>query len=197
MEHRKLTRIEVFVIVAAIFACNLIGVRFGPRHLIGANKVEINAVESQSAVAWKRLDVRGRVTLKIPADMESIEPFGDDIRHREAFRNKDFSITIVSDLLLPRLIDDSQKQLLFSCETPRSVKENLLYRESLIEIDGRKAKLGITKASSERALSAVLCFAASDESSFPLHLVAICKNDRALETAMEVFRSVIFKKKTS
>ena len=193
MPNRKLL-IKFCLIISfiTILACTLRWDVFTHPRSFSDNTVT-SAVQAQSTVAKKRFEVRG-ASLMIPDDMESIEPFGDDVRYREAFRNADFSITIATDLLSPELLKESQKQSLLSCETPRSVAENPFYHESSIQIDGRKAKLGVTKAASARQLNADLCFPSSGDSSYPLRIFAICKDERALEMALQVFRSITFKR---
>jgi hypothetical protein len=54
--------------------------------------------------------------LLVPRDMKSIEPFGDYLRHGDAYGSRDFSIMVVYDLLLPEATDESHKLPLYSCE---------------------------------------------------------------------------------
>lgn len=121
---------------------------------------------------------------------DTFDGLGQPTRRVDHRRHDD---TYVSDLLLPGSLNETQEQILFSCEADRSTKENPLYQESSIEIDGRSAKLGITKVSSSGRVDAQLCFALSDEHNTPLRVVAICRDHRALETALQVFRSITFK----
>lgn len=142
---------------------------------------------------WKLLKLRDGVSLTVPQDMEAIEPFGDAIRYREAYRNKEFSLTIAQDLLTPNVGNGLDTQLLFSCEADHSAANNPASEESAIEIDKRNAHMRITRFSRGGPIFATLCFPRENLKT-PLLVAAICKDENAWETAQLVFRSVTFKR---
>lgn len=141
---------------------------------------------------WKLLKLRDGVSLAVPQDIEAIEPFGDAIRYREAYRNKEFSLTIAQDLLTPKLGNGLDTQLLFSCEADHPAPNNPDYEESTIEIDKRNAQMRIDRSSRRGPIFATLCFPRENLRA-PLLVAATCKDEKALETAQLVFRSITFK----
>jgi hypothetical protein len=143
---------------------------------------------------WKRLIIRDKVLLMIPQDMRSVEPFGDSERYREAYSNKDFSLTIVYDLVSSKSVDELQKGRLYSCDKTHTPPEDTTYRESILDIDGKKAILRIGHASPINSVTADLCFPATGDVTVPLRIFAICNDDRALETVQRIFHSITFKK---
>lgn len=141
--------------------------------------------------SWKQLRVQESVTMRIPQNMESVEPFGDHLLHVEAYGNEDVAIMIFYDPRVGNFITESQKRELDSCEWGQSVREHPLYRESTTEIDGKKAIIGISRPEPERIVTAI-CFPVAENVKVPLRIVAHCSDDRGLETAQRIFRSVTF-----
>jgi hypothetical protein len=67
------------------------------------------------------------------------------------------------------------------------------YYESMLEIDKRKAKLGIDRDTSRKRIIARLCFPNADDNLFELLIVATCQDERALQTSKQIFNSITFK----
>jgi hypothetical protein len=85
-----------------------------------------------------------------------------------------------------------EKKKAFPCEPPEIVNKGPAYSESVIEIDGRQAKLGITHTI-DRGIGATLCFPNADDSVFDLLFAAHCEDEHALATAQQIFSSIRFK----
>lgn len=139
---------------------------------------------------WKRIEIKDQVSLVIPSAMTVIEPLGDSFRRRQAYADQTLSITIASDSIVR--LRDSEKPALYSCAS-RSKRESSSYHESTIEIDARQAKLSIDR--SPTTIVADLCFPNLADGVVPLRIIAVCKDDRALETAQTIFASISFNKK--
>ena len=140
---------------------------------------------------WKKLEVKNQVIMRLPQDLKPIEPRGNSFAYREAYSNRDIKITIVyGEVIPPR---PNQRDPFASCDTPRSLLEEPTYNESVIEINGRKAKLGIDRTHPPDSIIAHVCFPVADDNAMPLRVVAYCKDDRALETAQQIFTSIRFK----
>ncbi len=142
---------------------------------------------------WKNLEIKNKVFLRLPQDMEPTELPGDSFRYREAYSNRHIHITIVGDVLVPESDDKLRKRRVYSCDTPDYLLVRPTYHESVIEIDGRKAKLGIDRNQVPEGIIARLCFPTADDNAFELLVAANCKDDRALETAQQIFASIRFK----
>ena len=140
---------------------------------------------------WILVKLRDGVTLKVPDDMQPIEPFGDDVRYREAYRNNEFSLTIAQDLLTPKAAPELDTKQLFSCQMDHPASNNTGYEELPVEIDKRHARLRINRSSPSGPIFAELCVPRENLRA-PLRIAAICKDEKALETAQLVFRSVTF-----
>jgi len=138
---------------------------------------------------WMRLDIRGKVTMGVPQDMEPTEPEGDSIAYREAYRNQEIDIVIVYGEIVPRRNEGDRP---FDACISRSPIERPTRRESIIDIDGRRAKLSIDRTYQPEFTTARVCFPPNDQG-IQLIVVVDCKNDRALETAQQIFTSIRFK----
>lgn len=141
--------------------------------------------------SWKQLRIQERVTMRIPQDMKSFEPLGDYLWRFEAYSNKDLALMIFYEPLVPNALSESQRRELYSCELDQSVREHSSDRESTTEIDAKKAIIRITKPDSERSITSI-CFPVAENVKVPLRIVAFCSDDRGLETARQIFRSVRF-----
>lgn len=128
---------------------------------------------------WKSLDVKGKLTLRLPQDMWPSALMGDSLNHREAYSNRDLNVTVIYGEYAP-------------C-APRHVPDRPSYRESIIDVGGRKAKLGIDRNYQPDHIIANVCFLKADAASMRLNVVAFCRDDRALETAQQIFSSIRFK----
>ncbi|HEX7771872.1 MAG TPA: hypothetical protein VF435_05590, partial [Pyrinomonadaceae bacterium] len=143
---------------------------------------------------WRRLEFNKKVFIKLPPDMRSEEQLiGDSLRYVEAYSNNQLGLTIVGDLLVPVPDSELQKKRAFPCDPPEIIRKNPTYRESLIQVDGRQAKLWITR-SAERGIYARVCFPNADDSLAALEIIASCKDDQGLATAREIFNSIEFKR---
>ena len=129
---------------------------------------------------WKKLEIKNKVAMRLPQDMKPTKLIGDSFNYREAYNNQDTHLTIVYGEPTP-------------CDTPRFLLERPSYSESVIDIDGRKAKLSIDGFYRPKFIIARLCFLDTDDHAMQLGAVAYCKDDRALETAQKIFTSIKFK----
>lgn len=120
-----------------------------------------------SLEGWKEIDVKNKFTVQLPHDMQPSELVGDSDSHREAYSNQGINITIVYGEHP-------------SCETARHLLDRPTYHESVIDIDGRKAKLGIDRYYQPQPINAHLCFLNSDDGGMRLSMVAFCRDDRAI-----------------
>ena len=136
--------------------------------------------EKFSLEGWKEVEVKSKLTLELPQDMLATELIGDSDSYREAYSNKDINITIVYGEHP-------------SCETARHLRERPTYHESNVDIDGRKAKLGIDRYNQPEPISARLCFLDPDAGGRKLSMLAFCKDDRALKTVERIFASIKFR----
>src|SRR5258708_590645 len=141
----------------------------------------------------KKLEIKNQVSLRLPQDMKPAEPIGDSVFYREAYSNGDIHITIVYDLLVPELEKKIHRWRAYSCDTPHFFVGRPTYHESVIDIDGRKAKLGIDHDLPPESITALVCFPSADDRAAELRLAAICNDERALETIEQIFRSIRFK----
>ena len=123
--------------------------------------------------------------------MQSGELIGDSFAHREAYRNRDVNVTIAYGATRP-VGPNQDGQRTTSCVTPQYLLEESTYHESVVEIDGKKAKLGINRHNQPEFILASLCFLNLADDSQPLVLLAQCKDDGALEVAQQIFKSIRF-----
>lgn len=141
---------------------------------------------------WKQLDIKNRITIRLPPDMKPSELIGDSFAYREAYKNRDIGITIAYGAVRPSR--PNQKGDLFEpCETRPPRLEESTYHESVIEIDGRRAKLRIDRHHQPEFILADVCFLNPPDRSEQVIVMAFCKNDNALQTAQQVFNSIRFK----
>lgn len=129
---------------------------------------------------WKKQEVKDRVVLWLPQDMKPAKLIGDSLNYREAYNNQDIYFAVVYGEPAP-------------CDTPNFLLERPTYSESVVDIDGRKAKLGIDGFNRPKFISANLCFLDADNYAMQLGAVAYCKDDSALKTARQIFTSIKFK----
>lgn len=148
--------------------------------------------EIETRDGWRRLEFNSKASIMLPPDMRSEEQLmGDSIRYREGYSNKQLGLILIGDIVVPVLITDVRKKRPFSCDPREMVQKNPTYSESLIQIDGRQAKLGITR-SAERGIYARVCFPNADDSIAELEVIANCQDDQALATARQIFSSIEF-----
>lgn len=143
--------------------------------------------------SWKTLEIQNKVVLRVPPDMKPLQLPGDAIHHREGYRNRAIQITILGDLLIPEMANKLREQRFYSCDTPDYFLRRPNYHESILEIDKKKAKLGIDLGRPPGDITARLCFPSADDESFELLIVATCQDVRALETVKQIFNSISFK----
>ena len=143
---------------------------------------------------WEDLDFNNKVRITLLRGMKRAE-VGEQLRYARAYRNDDIYISIMDgEVLFPDLEDEVRKRKFYSCDSPEFVTKHASYKESLIEIDGRKAKLGIARGEELGGITARLCFPGADDKSFALLVAANCKDDRAFAIARQIFSSIKFKK---
>lgn len=142
---------------------------------------------------WRRLEFDNKIFVMLPPDLQSKEPFGDSLRYREVYANKQLHLEIYGHVLILAPNDELRKKKAFPCERPDNVQKGSAYSESDIEIDGRRAKLEITHTT-DRGIGATLCFPNADDSVFDLLFAVNCKDEQALATARQIFSSIRFKK---
>lgn len=142
------------------------------------NSTKIEEVSSPEG--WRTLVVEGKVTLQVPPDMRPSELIGDSLSHREAYSNRDINITIIYGEPDP-------------CDTPRHLLERPTYHESIVDIGGRNALIGIDRYYQPKAIITSVCLLNTDDSVMQLRALVFCKDDRALETAQTIFKSIRFK----
>jgi hypothetical protein len=142
--------------------------------------VTVTNEETPLPAGWKKLVVKNRVTLSVPPDMKPAELIGDSPKYREAYNNQELYLTIVYGEFAP-------------CDTPRFLLERTTtYHESVIEVDGKQARLGVDSFYQPEFTNARLCFLNADDSGMQLNVAAVCKNDQALQTAQQIFTSIRF-----
>ena len=150
--------------------------------------------EQQVAVpdAWRKLDILDRVTLRLPEDMKPSELIGDSFAYREAYRNHNIDITISYGSAHPAR-PNLRSEPIDPCVTPQNLLQESTYHESVLDIAGKKAKLSINRHYQPEFIMAKLCFLNPEDKSHQLILWAQCKDDLALNTARQIFNSIIFK----
>jgi hypothetical protein len=140
---------------------------------------------------WKKFDIKNRVTIRLPQDMKPSELIGDSYAYREAYSNRDIEITIAYGAVRPPRLNQKGDQF-DPCETRQSRLQEPTYHESVIELDGRKAKLRIDRYHQPKFILADVCFLNPPDRSEQLIVLAFCKNEHALETAQQIFNSIRF-----
>lgn len=139
---------------------------------------------------WKDLNIKDKVTLRVPQDMKPAELLGDSYAHREAYVNKDLHLTIVyGEVLPPRHEHDP---IFDACELSASLQNDSAYHESIIDIHGHKAKLGIDLRLQPKYTAAHVCFPHDAEGN-QLIVLAGGSDQRAMQLADQIFASIRFK----
>ncbi len=131
-------------------------------------------------ISQRKLVVKDEITLQVPPGMEPRKPSGDSPSYREAYSNGDIYITIV--------YSESD-----SCATSPYFLAQSTYHESLTDIGGRKVKLGIAPYFQPKNSMASVCFLTTNDSAMQLRVSVFCKDERALETAQLILKSIRFK----
>jgi len=150
--------------------------------------------ETSLPQGWKTLDIKNKVTLIMPPDMQRVELIGDSLRYREAYANRDIHLTIAyADPLDPQSEEKLRRFRMYSCDTPKFLLHRSTYEESVSDIGGRKVKLGIDHNLSLDSTFASACFPSTDDRAFELYLTANCRGDSAVEIAKQIFSSIRFK----
>lgn len=135
--------------------------------------------ETPLPAGWKNLEVKNSFTLSVPQDMKPAELIVDSPYYREAYNNRELYVAIVYGEYAP-------------CNTPRFLLERPTYQESVIDIAGKKARLGTDSLYQPEAINARLCFLNADQEGMQLNVAAFCKDEHALETAKQIFTSIRF-----
>lgn len=143
---------------------------------------------------WEKLDFDNQVVVMLPPDMKPAKLLGDNARYTEAYSNREIHVTMIGDRSDPDFKDKLRNAKLYSCDWPEFLTKHPTYTESLVEIDGRQARLGIARGKEFGGISARICFPGADGDAFDLLIAALCRDDRALVTARQIFSSVRFKK---
>ena len=138
---------------------------------------------------WKKLEIKNKVSMHVPEAMKPSRLIGDSFAYREAYNNQEIYITIVYGVIMPRR--NERDRPFDACDTPASLLEEPTYHESVIDIDGRKANLSIDRHVQPKYNIAHVCFHPDDEG-VQLIVVANCRDERALETAQQIFTSIRF-----
>jgi hypothetical protein len=185
----KIKRLSIAILVGiATFAAGVgLAVRWiVPRFNAVDTPVALNPTElakpEEIAIpnGWRKLELKNRVSILLPEDMKPIEPPGDSRSYREAYSNRDLNIIMVYGEPTP-------------CDTPRYLLEGRPYRESVIDIDGRKAKIDTDYYYQPKFIVSGLCFVDADSSGMQLRVETECTDNHALETAQQIFTSIRFK----
>jgi hypothetical protein len=124
--------------------------------------------------------------------MKPSELIGDSFAYREAYRNHNIDITISYGSAHPPRPNQRSEQIDPCVTTPNLLQESA-YHESVLDIAGKKAKLSINRHYQPEFIMAKLCFLNPEDKSHQLILWAQCKDDAALNTAQQIFNSIIFK----
>lgn len=139
---------------------------------------------------WKQLEIKSTLTLRLPEDMKSAQLIGDSFAYREAYGNQKIYLVISYGPVLPRRNELDRPY--DACDAPRPRREELTYRESVIDVNGRKAKLHIDYPPRPEPIAANVCFPLDDRG-VQLIVAAFCKDEAALQAARQIFASVRFK----
>lgn len=140
---------------------------------------------------WRRLEIRGKIIMDLPQDMKpELGGVGEtSFAYYEAYRNQEILIGIGLGEIFPRRLTGDRP--VDACETPRSLTEQPTYRESMTEIDGRMVKFWLHRSNQTESTTARICFPPKNRDDL-LIVTAQYKNDRALETAQQIFTSIRF-----
>jgi hypothetical protein len=133
---------------------------------------------------------RGGITIGLPPDMEPAELEGDSFVYREAYRNRDISIVVGYGEIVTRRNEGDRP--LNPCDTPRSFLGRPTYQESILEVDGGRAKFWTDRSNQPEFTTAGICFP-PDDKDVVLIVGAEYKDDRALEIVKQIFNSIRFK----
>ena len=140
--------------------------------------------------SWRQLDFNNKILLRLPSDMRSVDLVADFLRYTEGYSNGAVHLIISGDYQLPEFKDKSRNKRIFTCDSPATLRNEPTYTESLIQVDGRQAKLAI--AYTGERIAASLCFPNADDSVYDLLLTANCQDEQALATARQIFSSIRF-----
>ena len=143
---------------------------------------------------WQTLEFNERIVLRLPPEMKRAEIMGDPARYARAYSNRDLYLTLVGEVTIPELESKLREKKFYSCDRPEVVHKHPTYRESLVVIDGRQARLGIARGKDLGGISVSLCFPGPDDSAYELWLGALCNDESALTTVQQIFSSIRFKK---
>lgn len=142
---------------------------------------------------WRQLEFNNKVLMMLPPNMQSVDLIGDFLRYTEGYNNGPVYLIIIGDFQLPEFKNKSRDKSLFTCDPSPILRNGPTYTESLIQVDGRQAKLTIIYTV-EREIAASLCFPNADDSNYELLVTANCQDEQALETARQIFSSIRFKR---
>ena len=140
---------------------------------------------------WGRVEIKSEVAMLLPQDMKPSKLIGDSPAYREAYSNRVINITIVYGEAIPLRRNQSDSRF-DQCDTPRFLLDEPTYRESVIDIGGRKAKLGINRYHQPDYIIADVCFPKADENTTPLRVIADCRGEPGLVVAQQIFASIKF-----
>ena len=110
---------------------------------------------------WQKLDF-DKITLMLPPDMKPAAILGDSARHIKAYSNAEIHVTVIGDVIFTESKDGLRKRLDNSCDGPAIITKHPTYSESVIQIDGRQAKLGVARGKEFDGIVARVCFPGAD-----------------------------------
>lgn len=143
---------------------------------------------------WKKIHFYHRLELMVPGDMKEDEIWADRIHYTKAFKNEEIRIEIIGDTFNPDVREKLRQGNFQLCKRPETITNHPTYKESLLEIDGRQAQLGIARGEEFGGIGATVCFPAPGDPAHEFMIAARCKDDHALAIGMEIFNSITFRK---
>lgn len=147
------------------------------------------AAEKSPPEGWKELAIKNEISIQLPEDMKPAELIGDSYTYREAYHNQGIYIVISYGEFMPRR---SQHDNPFNaCDAPPAIQNDRTYHESLMDIEGRKAKFVIHDNNGRGSIVTSVCFPPNDKG-VQLIVAAFCKDDPAAQVAREIFASIRF-----
>jgi len=157
------------------------------------SSIVMNAGKQKPTVPsdWIMIEIQKEVSLFIPSDMKRGRLIGDSPAYRESYINPDLQITISYGSLVPTVVNQSDGRF-EQCQTPASLAKEPTYSETLVDIDGTKAKVGINRYHQPNYIIANVCFGKVDGRKL-LRIAADCKGERGLAVAQQIFSSIKFK----
>ena len=126
--------------------------------------------------------------------MKRTEIMGDPARYARAYSNSSIHLTLVGEVLNPDLEPKLRERRLYTCDRPEVVHKHPTYRESIVKIDGREARLGTARGKDLGGISVSLCFPGPDDSAYDLWMAALCEDENALAMVQQIISSIRFKK---